>query len=253
MGERSMPREPGRRKAIVILEEHEIDRCRYESDGARLLHNPEVQVLTFPGEKPCPLVQDMERAGLFRPGTVLVQNPFDRDSYAEIDEATERFALHKQMLFSEFCRHLGAREVVVDMIEIRTTTGKATFEAKAGRAGVEGGGSVTRDQMNAFRSQISLQDRFEGAEPDVAAAETLLVRSGLASDPTMRSLLELRRPGGNKLASRTLTLNLSTETKRSLAVVGNLKVPAYVKLQADYRRIAHEQREYTLTLRVLFS
>ena len=99
---------------------------------------------------------------------------------------------------------------------------------------------------------MNLRDEFEGGPADVGAAERLLRRTGLLADPNMRTLIEMRRDGGNQLKARTLVLNLSSEAKSSLNVVGRIKVPAFVKLSAEYERVVKEQHDYTLTVTVRF-
>ena len=52
--------------------------------------------------------------------------------------------------------------------------------------------------------------------------------------------------------TRKLVLSLSSEAKSNLNVVGRLKVPAFVKLSAEYDRVVREQYDYTLTVLVRF-
>jgi len=47
-------------------------------------------------------------------------------------------------------------------------------------------------------------------------------------------------------------ISLSSEAKSNLNVVGRLKIPAFVKLSADYDRVVKEQQDYTLTVVVRF-
>jgi hypothetical protein len=101
-------------------------------------------------------------------------------------------------------------------------------------------------------SQLQLKDEFAGALPNIPAAEAQLRRTGLAADPVMRSLLEMRRDGANQLLTRNRRLPLSSEAKSNLKVVGRLKLPAFFKLSAAYDRIVQEQEDYLLTVLVRF-
>ena len=60
------------------------------------------------------LVQDLVDSGLVRPGAVLIQSPFDKNTYENSMQAVERFALEKHLHFSTLCMYLGAREVTVE-------------------------------------------------------------------------------------------------------------------------------------------
>ncbi len=84
------------------------------------------------------------------------------------------------------------------------------------------------------------------------AAERLLQSTGLWADPNMRTLVEMRRNGPNRLETRKLALSLSNEAKCNLNVVGRLKVPTFVKLSAEYHHVVKEQQDYTLTVTVRF-
>lgn len=251
----SFPNDPSSRKAVLVLSQHDIERCGYERDAAHALLDHEAYVLTFPlrthGDPPVAL-QNIIDAGLARPGNMLVQSPYDLDSYEEAALAPARFALAKHMYFSTLCMQLGAKEVVVEQIDLRTRSGKSTLDVKGER--LEGSAQlrVESEELEKFRAQMHLRDEFEGGPADVAAAERLLRRTGLLGDPNMRTLLEMRRDGANQLKTRKLVLSLSSEAKSNLNVVGRLKVPTFVKLSAEYDRVVREQQDYTLTVVVRF-
>lgn len=249
------PDDPSVRKAILVLQQHDLEKCAYEPGAAQSLLDEEAYVLQFPvrpqGELSMAL-RNIVDSGLARPGTMLVQNPFEPDTYEEASLAPQRFALAKHMYFSSLCMHLGAKEVIVEQIDLRTRTGKTSIDAQGERHGVKGQVSVEAEELERFRAQMNLRDEFAGGPPDIAAADLLLRRTGLLADPNMRTLLEMRRDGANQLLSRKLVLNLSNEAKSNLNVVGRLKIPAFVKLSVEYDRIVQEQQDYTLTVFVRF-
>ena len=254
------PEDAQKRKGIVVLSQSEIDRCRYEDGGSALLLNEEIHVLEFPVRDSQKIIQDILDRGLVRRGAVLVQSPFDRDRYEDAAQAKELFALAKHMHFSAFCMRLGAREVSIEQIQLskasETRTWSVEGDAKIKRVGAAIDTLVKQDELDAFRSQLTLVDTFEGGQADLKAAEELLRRTNLLGDPNMAGLLDIRQSGSNQLRSRTLTLNLSSETKRNLSVIGKLtaKLPPFIEieLEADYKRAVREQSEYTLTVKVRF-
>jgi hypothetical protein len=253
MAVRPFPAEPWRRKGIVILEQHDVERCHYEEDGNALLLDEEIYVLEFPIQDSNPATQNLVDSGLVRPGTVLVQSPFDKDVYEDVAEATQRFALAKHMYFSTFCMYLGAREVTIEQIELRRVSGKTTLNLKGGIPALSGDLSAKSEEIDAFRSQLTLRDSFTGGQADLQAAEELLRRRGLFGDANLRTLLDMRRASSpNQIVSRTITLNLSNEVKRNLGVIGRLKIAKFIKLEADFGRAVREQSEYTVTVQVIF-
>ncbi|MYM98737.1 hypothetical protein [Duganella vulcania] len=251
----SFPRDPSNRKAILVLQQHDLEKCAYEPGAAQSLFDEEAYILPFPirpqGEV-SPALRNIIDAGLARPGSMLVQSPFDGDSYEEASLAPQRFALGKHMHFSTLCMYLGAKEVSVEQIDLRTRTGKSSVDLKAERLGATGQLSIEAEELERFRAQMNLCDEFAGSPPDIAAAERLLRRTGLLADPNMCTLLEMRREGMNRLLTRKLTLNLSNEAKSNLNVVGRLKVPKFVTLSVEYERVIKEQHDYTLTVVVKF-
>jgi hypothetical protein len=251
----SFPNDPSRRRAVLVLQDHDIDRCKYEPGESRKLLDEEAYVLPFPlrmqGEIPVAL-QNIVSARLARPGNMLVQSPYDDDSYEEASLAPQRFALAKHMYFSTLCMHLGAKEVVVEQIDLSTRSGKSTLNVTGSRLGASAQASVTAEELEKFRAQMHLRDEFEGGPADVSAAEDLLRRTGLGLDQNMSTLVDLRRGSSNLLKTRKIVLSLSNEAKSNLNVVGRLSVPQFVTLSAEYDRVVKEKQEYTLTVEVRF-
>ena len=251
----SFPSDPSRRKAILVLQQHDVERCAYEPGAAQALLDDEAYVLQFPvlvqGEPP-PALQNLLDAGLARPGGMLVQSPYDVDTYEDASLAPQRFALAKHMYFSTLCMRLGAKEVSVEQIDLRTSTGKTTLDVKGERLGSSAQLTVESGELEKFRAQMHLRDEFAGGPPDIEGAEQVLRRTGLWCDPNMRTLIEMRRDSYNQLMTRKLVLSLSSEAKSNLNVVGRLNVPTFVKLSAEYDRVVREQHDYTLTVLVRF-
>lgn len=254
----SFPDNPSNRKAVIVLPQHDIEKCAYEPGAAQLLLDEEAYVLQFPVRphaEGSTALRNIIDAGLARAGTILIQSPFDPDVYEEASIATQRFALAKHMHFSMLCMYLGAKEVSVEQIDLRTKTGKISIDVKGEHskiAGVKASVKTDAEELEHFRAQMNLLDEFTGGPPDVDAAERLLRRTGLLADPNMRSLIEMRREGTNQLLTRRLVLSLSSEARSNLNVVGRLKVPPFVKLSAEYDRLVSEHQDYTLTVLVRF-
>jgi len=251
----TFPSNPSRRKAILVLQDYDIERCSYEPGAAQALLDEEAYVLQFPlcMEKEAPkALQNIHDAGLARPGHILIQSPYDTNTYEEASLAVQRFALAKHMYFSMLCMHLGAKEVGVEQVHIHTSSGKSTLDVKGGNSRASAQVNVEEEELERFHAKMNLCDEFEGGLADVEAGEQLLRRTGLWADPNMRILMEMRENGANQLKTRKLVLNLSSESQSNLKVVGRLKFPPFLQLSVDYKRVVKEQHDYTLTVKVRF-
>ena len=247
------PDEPHRRKTVLVLNQQDIDALRFEEGGADLLLNEEVYILPSSLQESNPVVQDLIDNGLVQPGAVLIQSPFDKNIYENSIQAVERFALAKYLHFSTLCMNLGAREVTVEQIELNNTEDRKIFSLQGGLS-MKGTGDIKIEdkEVASFYDKLTLHDKFQGGSPDVQAAKEHLKRTGLSGDDAMSSLIDLRRNPNNLLTSRELRLNMTSEVKRNFNVLANLKMPAYLSLEAGYDRHVCEQTEFTLTVKVDF-
>ncbi len=253
MSIKTLPSESWRRKVLVILDQYSIERCFYENDGKNLLLNEEIHIIQFPTMEKNSIIENLKDKGLFRPGVILVQSPFTKDFYEEANIAVQQFSLEKYMIFSNFCKHLGAQEIHIEQIELTNIRGSTIFDASTGYSDIKGGVKIEREELDSFRSRLSLDDKFTGGDPDLKKAEELLHEKGLLDEPIMRSLLEIRRSPDNVIHERRLTLNLSTESKRNLKIIAKLQVPKYVSLECEYHSSIQEQKDFNITLQVVFN
>ena len=253
MTDNTWPDEPYRRKTVFVLNQTDIDALRFEEDGPELLLNQETYILPYPPQQSAPVVQDLINSGMARPGTVLIQSPFDKDIYQSSTQAVELFARDKHFYFSRLCRYLGAREVTIEQIDFKSTEDREVWSLKSDvPLRGSGDGKIKNEELASFQSKLTLKDKFSGGAPDVLAARELLRKTGLLGDANMRSLLDMRQGSNNQLTSRELQLNVTAETQGNLNVLANLTVPAYLSLEAGYDRHVREQTQFTLTIKVDF-
>ena len=126
MTDDNWPNEPLSRKAVFVLNQQDIDALQYEEGGADLLLNEEVYILPFSIKESNPVVQNLIDKGLVKPGSVLIQSPFDTDRYASSTEAVKRFGIDKHLHFLTLCKALGARRITINEIKRKRTEGKKT-------------------------------------------------------------------------------------------------------------------------------
>lgn len=245
------PEDPRRRRVVMVLEQHDIDKLHQDGDTA-IFADPHVQVITTleqPGPEDTALAGIVD-AGLDHAGTLLVQSPFQPDVYAEAEGAAEQFALTKQTLFLNFCQLLGATRVSVTQTTTADGDKVETLEVEGGRLGASGSLNGKRTESAKLAARLSLLDEFEGGPPDLASAEALLQENRLIGDQVMRSMLQARA-GQNTIKRRTVTLNLSSETKNCLGVLAKLQI-APARVSCDFQKVASERRAYELHMEVLF-
>lgn len=250
------PSNPASRKAILVLSQHDVDKINLDSEAVKLLTDPNMYILRVPvfqDDSPPAALQNITGAGLDCPGNLLIQSPYDTEKYEDAAAATRRFALAKHLLFTALCGHLGAKEVVVEQVELITATSKQMWEASGKRPALGGARTTGEwDEDEKFAAKLLLRSEFNGGQPDLSAAEQLLKRTGLLyADHAMQHLVDMRN-GSNLLKSHKLVMNLSSESKTNLSVAGRLAIPTFISLSGDYKRITTEQREYNVTVTVNF-
>lgn len=246
---------PEQRKVVLVLRQLDIDKLSVSENAADVLHNDEVNVLRYPPQEPGRIVSGLVRSGLARPGAVLVQSPFNQDIYRDSAHVVEECALDKFTCFSELCMLLGARRVSVEQITMKNSKGKLSVGVKVDARVVSGEAKVNTEDLDSLRKRIVLEDTFPGDSADVEAAQELLTRTGLLSDASMRSLVDLRGSSRNPISSRHLQVNMTTETRRNLNVLARCKLGGLAKvisLEADYGRHVEEQTEFSVTIKVDF-
>lgn len=251
----SFPENPSRRRVVIVLSEYDLERCANEDGGAAFLYDDEVYILQFPpppDSEATPALQNILDSGLARPGTVLLQDPYDSSRYVDSLDAVQRFALAKHMHFSTFCKLLGAKRVQVEQVDLQTSSGQTTLSMEGERLGNHAEIQTDIESVEKLMASMSLCAEFKGSAPDLQAAEYLLRDTGLLADPVMYSLFQMKRDYTNDIKRMTLCLNVSNEAKRSLTVIGKLSLPAILSVSASLDRITTEEQAFTLTITVSF-
>ncbi len=243
---------PMNRKAILILLPEQLTRLEYEPKGNELIVNDQLHILSLTDDLEGSLVDRLESSGLLEPGNLLIQNPYDTSDYAVVDRASSTFALAKYFHFTTLCGLLGAREVIVEQIEIKTSKGRKLFKGALDAWGIKGNIKGQSNTFEEMRNNIKIKSTFDGGKPDIRAAESYLRQYQLLSDVSMKSLTDQRK-GSNPIKTRELILSLSEESKKTLSVVSGLTIPnSLSNIQAKIKGIQQETHEFTLTIKVEF-
>lgn len=230
---------PHQRRAIYILEDSHIDALEYEDGGPRILLSKEIQIVSYEqlmtDAQNIAYLARIRNSNSFGATTLLVQSPFEADVYEELSDAPSNFAIEKYFKISEVCQLLGAKSLKIEEVQAREERRGA--EAR-NRADVnllhEGSGSIsTTFEMEAakqLKSKLSMHDTFHGSAPNPNAAKSVLRDAGI-QDALLDSLIQQRSVETNLISGKSLTLSLSSESKRNLNVTIDalMNGPAFLK------------------------
>ncbi|GEM_PF-3189605 len=238
-----------RRQAIVLVDPNDVDSL----SGSDLLFSREISVITLPLDPKNRLAHNIIGSGLDRRGVMLMQNPFDPDRYVEMSQAPQKFAVEKYLVLSMLCGHLGAKKVTIEEVEKRTSSRTQRHKLTTKAPVASGKLETQQDEIDEVLRRLEVEHEFSGAQPDFAAAESLLQRTRLANDVELYSLIELCRASNNRVQRRRMVIDLSDETKRIFDLVGKIKIPQYLtEIEGGYNRIVREKAEYSLSVLVEF-
>ena len=240
---------------VLPLPRIQIERLEYE-DPTRLSYRDDVVLVPQPLDPSVPdWISALDRRGQLSTGTLLVQNFMSRQLYLPFEEADIGLAEHKASVFADLCQLLGARHARVDIIRDQ-------------RRSLRSGGKITgipvqgfrfratssREKVERLHSSIRTDDQFAGGHPDIAGARDLLKRSGLDGDLAMTGLVGSRERPQNPHLTRTVTLNLSSETQRILRIGASVNVPSFLQpiVSADWKRVASHASNFRVRYTVEF-
>ncbi len=232
------PKEWTKRKIIIILDEDKVDMLYESREAEEFVNNPEMCILSLPLNKNDKVVQELIESNLDKEGLILVQNPFYRDRYTEISNIQD-FPLGKYLIFTQFCRYLGAKEVKIEEIDIIETNIKKEIKASleggghvsGSVKGIEGGiGSNIKTRMDLIHEKdrelvrnLFLQASFFEGKTDIKAAHKLLEDIPiLKNDLQIYHLFQLRNGETNRLQSIQISLNLTKETKELISFISSI-------------------------------
>ncbi|SFB86790.1 hypothetical protein SAMN05660443_0625 [Marinospirillum celere] len=234
---------PYKRRVLLVLREHELEELRSSQEAKDLLAPDEIsyykydedQVYKNPPKNP--ILLDLIEKDLLRPGKILVQNPFEMDSYGFREEALPQFAVRKNYLFLELCQLLGAKKVEVSQVDIATNDSKALASVSAHAVTPKGkiGGGIkgkftTQEKL---KNLLEMGATFEGGEAQIDAARKLIYKYKLSQDENFMNLLSLRSNSNNLVRERSLKINISSESRRNIELAANIDMTSLFGAKAE--------------------
>lgn len=249
----AIPRDTDR-SIIVVLSETDYVRCSYAPETHELMSSPGIWIVSETLDAKAsknPLVARLRRSSLLKSGNVLVQVPHDRDAYELAEEAQERIAQRKHLIFAELCRLLGATLVRLNFLESEGAEGEIRVDGSASYKVAHGSSSAQLKRTEKMFSELTLEDEYDGMPPDMECADELLERTGLFDDPHLASFVTARR-SGNSLISRRYAVDLSRETTKTMRLTAQLKGLAVVKFDLSGLKSDSFNQKYHATYDVSF-
>jgi len=259
--ETPLPKDSQRRKIVLVIPSHDIEKCEIEGESV-LFKNNDVSILEVPvSDKNAEIVRDLAKKGLLTQYRVLVQEPFSDDAYEDLSDAPVKFTIKKAMLFSTLCAHLGAKKVHVLEVKAKRILKEQDFKASTttflsqitASSVTQSSGEVKilAEKEESLRSSIKLEDSFQGAEVDIERAKALVEKYNLGNDFNILSLLETMS-GKNRLIKRKFTIDIFSEMKGVLSILGRLSFPGFIDLAGSYKNFDDINVCYSITFEVEF-
>lgn len=253
-----IPLDHSARRVMLVLGENTINECLYdlEPEARGFLFDPQSHIVQYPlaaDEPDSQALQNIIDADLLRPGAVLLQSPYDRNAYVDLNQAIDQFAIEKLRHFSRLCQYLGARDVTVEQVEVSKDYSSEVYELNGKAPAAKLDFKVENKASSSLARKFSISTAFRGGRPNTDAAEKYLRGKQLWGDVVMRSLVEQCADEDNQILEQKVTISLSSESKRTLGVVAKLNLPAKgLGLTTSYLASAQSSEEYFLTLTVKF-
>lgn len=239
------------KKVLLVLNKIDIERLAYEPGGPDILLNDEVLTIDYNTEESYPLLDNLRSRNLLNKGAILIQSPYDPNSYAAADIAIQDFAHEKHFVFTYFCSLLGAKEVQTEQLDIETEEASTSASVEGKLLKAKPNVKIDKNSYEQLTKRLSVHDKYNGGDPDLTAAEKLLREKRLLGDSNMMSLLNIRR-SSNKIISRIVNLSLTDESQTNLRIAASMKIPVFLSINASHQKAIKKRIEYNLRLKVAF-
>ena len=253
------PLNPAHRKVIFVLSKDDIISLEHNEAGNKLLMNEEVYIMPSHSSDPSTAAKNIIAQGLVTAGTVLIQDPFDKNRYHRESESINKIAQRKWLHFSTLCGHLGARRIEIKSIRVQDKNGDFEFKLEGGVPFlVEAHANIQKESTYTFIESMFLDVGFEGGNPDIDAANKFFKNKGLTQENFIETLLNQSQLSNNKQKEFTFKLDLTNEVHQKfkiLAGIGinkikSLKIP--ISLEGRYTKNTYNKTKYTLSISVKF-
>lgn len=157
-----------------------------------------------------------------RPGDILIQNPYARDSYLLEGDVEAELAIEKASRVAHIAHLLGSTSARVTQANSDVSEDESHAQGTVGAKGVVG--KLKRDKRlkTALDRQTALTDTSSGGEADIEAARRYIEAQNLTHDTVLVSLVDARAVSTNTLTKRVLTVDATREARASLEIAADI-------------------------------
>lgn len=247
-----LPVEWDKRKLILIIDKTMIEKLYRDEFGSDLIFDDQVCILTIP-LKNDKISDFIIKNNYDVANTLLIQNPYNRNTYANITSFYKEFSMQKFIIFRELCSFLGAKEFIIketlNCSEEKIHNNKVAIESLYTNVGTDIINQKSSDFSRIFESKCC----FNGTDPDREKAIQLLETKNLSYDSELCSLIELRTNNKNPITSYDVSLKVFEESNKMLNIVSNLQIPSILSsVNHDLKINTSIKKEYDLRISITF-
>jgi glutamate mutase epsilon subunit len=94
-----------------------------------------------------------------------------------------------------------------------------------------------------MRKALELKDFYLGGAPNIQEAKELIEKNHLSDDIEFSSLIKARE-SVNKIQSREVNISLLSNTKKTLKIIADIKIPSIFNISADIETITKSKEEF---------
>jgi len=195
------------------------------------------------------------------PGSLLIKNPYDIDSYEFAESAIEAFASAKYHAMANVARLLGAREVQFKEARVETRQKEWAFGLKGNAKAINADGEATSQVKDQIRAQLHGQLTFPGSRPRVLEALEYMKRRNLSDDQQLRDLVDMRDdrgldgPDQNLVQSQVVRVSGTREAEssfRSALSIANAGPIKALQIATSFAKSATSIRNIEIVTEITF-
>jgi hypothetical protein len=241
------------RRVILVLTDEQLRAGRRDDILVDYFDDDEATVIEIPGSlrSDDPLIQHLSAQNRLRPGSLLIQSPYNPSQYEFADAAVTEFAVAKFMVLTKVCQRLGATSVKVDNVNAKARN-EAMQADIAAKTPVQSASVETNLKLEKHvREKLQLEDTFPGGPADAEGARQLLQDAGLEGDTALESLIDMRS-GNNALTKREIKLSLTQDASHNLHVAAKYSGLKVAHLSSHFTRQVQENTDVVLSATITF-
>lgn len=215
------------RQIVYFIDDKEVENLPHYDEGKKLLLSKEIQIIPLSETEEFLSQYDIIDGKYPTNQTILVLSPTNPTKYAEVEESTSQFALHKLNLIIRLCQYLGAKKVTIEDIYTENEETELKTKTEAEYTVTSGNVETSNQKQNELKKYIGYTSTFQGAESNYELAKTFLKKNHLSGDAFLSNLVEMFDPlfSANPLNIIRQEIKLTSVSSNTFNLLANLKVP----------------------------